>query len=457
MKITNLLIFLSLLSFSVFSQTESKQRLTYKEALQIGLKNSVDFKSQQNLLDARAAQKVQAYGNYLPSLNAQGFAQRTDGLQIDPTTGSASNLTSDYIQGTLNANYILFNGFGRINTLKQNNYLFSAQSSLLKRSKQDIVYNVTSQFLQVLLDQELMRIAEENLALQGVILEQTKGYVEVGSRAEADQYTQDALVKNAEVTLLRAKITLENDRATLLQTLQLDPSVEIEVVRSDWEIDTNYFKSLSLDSLYRIAENYREDLRQQNYLVEASQSTMRLNSSGYYPTLSLFASYGSTYYATDSWKSNPDVSRPASFREQFTNLNPALTYGINLQIPIFDRFQTRSSRITSKVTYENNILTRDNLVKKIKIDVQRSFKNYQTSLQSYDASLIEYQAGELALKTQKESYDLGIASQVELATANQTFVQAAASKAQAEVTLFFQQMLLEYALGTISIENLIGN
>jgi outer membrane protein len=442
---------------AIFAQDTTKITiLSFEEAIKIGLEKNVTLNTQKNQLYSAQARRTQGYAAYLPSMQAQAQAQRTDGLQIDPTTGAGANLTSDQVYGQLSANYLLFNGFNRHFTLKQNNDLFTAQSAFVERSKQDLVFNVTSQYLTVLLDQELLRIAEENLNAQKVVLDQVKGFVEVGSRAATDEYTQNALVQNFQVTYLRAKITLENDRALLAQTLQLDPSVAFTVVKPEWDVNNiDYFKGLSLDSLYNIALENRADLEQQNHLVEAAQNTMRANTGGYYPTLSLFANYGSQYYASNLWKIMEDPSRkPASFNEQFKRQNPSLSYGLNLTIPIFDRLQTRTNRVLGKVSYQNAILTRDNTLKSIKIDVQRSFKNYETAIESYQASLIQFDAAELAFQTQQESYKLGISAQVALAQATQVYVLGASSKAQAEVTLIFQQMLLEYALGTLKVESL---
>lgn len=437
------------------AQDTVANELTFEEAIKIGLQNNVTLNTQKNQLYAAQARKTQGIAQFLPGINAQAVAQRTDGLQIDPTTGEGADLTSDQVFAQVQAGLVLFNGFNRIGVLKQSNNLFLAQDAFVKRSKQDVVFTVASQYLQVLLDQELMRIAEENLNAQQVLLQQMKGFVEVGSRPASDEYNQNALVQSFHVLYLRAKITLENDRALLAQTLQLDPSITFTLVQPDRETNIDYFNSLSLDSLYQIAIQHREDLKQQNFLVEAAQHSVRANTSGYFPTLSSFVNYGSTYFSSNQWiiLNRPEL-KPASFREQFKEENPSLSYGLNLTIPIFDRLQTRTNRAVAKVTYNNAVLTRDNTLKSIKIDVQRSFKNYMTAIESYQASLVQFEAGELALRTQQESYLLGIASQVEVAQANQTFVQAAASKAQAEVTLVFQQMLLEYALGTLEVETM---
>jgi outer membrane protein len=429
----------------VFSQ-ESVQTLTFEEAVKIGLKNNVNLNTQKNNLFVNESRKLQSYAGYLPNISAQAFAQRTDGLQIDPTTGAANNISSDVIQGSVNASYTLFNGFNRLNTLKQNNSQFIAQTYLVKRANQDVIFNVASQYLQVLLDQELLRIAEENTQAQKVILEQIKALVSLGTRAQADEFNQDAIVKNLEVTALRAKATLENDRALLAQIIQLDPQVPYQLQYPNLNLELADYSNLSMDSLFTVAAKNRPDLIQQKYQVDALQRSMKASSSGYIPTIIFFAGYGSTYFVRS------DLQQSESFQSQFFDLNPQLNYGINLRIPIFDQFLTRTNRSIAKINYENSRLTEDDLFKSVKIDVQRAYNNYKNAIESYQASLAQYEAGELAIRTQRESYELGVSSQIELAQANQTFTQALASRAQAEVTLVFQQVLLEYALGTLYFE-----
>ena len=452
MKKVFFVVYFSILTITI-SIAQDNTTLTFKDAVKIALQKNVTLNTQKNNLYLNEARRLQGLAAYLPGINAQGNFQRANGLQIDPTTGVGSNIEADNIFGSVNASMNIFTGFNRINTLKQANSNLLAQTFLVKRTNQDVIFNVASQYLQVLLDQELLRIANENKAVQQIVLDQIKGFVQAGSRAEADQYIQDALLKNQEVTALRAKVTLENDRAFLAQTLQLDPSIPFTLVTPDWQTDVTYFENLSLDSLYSIALKNRADLKQQDHLIDGWKRSMRANTSGYYPTLSVFAGYASTYFASDAYKKTGG-SPPASFSEQFVRNNPQTSYGVSLSIPIFDRLQTRTNRIASKVNFENAELNRENLFKTVKIDVQRSFKNFQTAIETYRTSLVQFQSGELALKVQQESYLLGVANQVALAQANQAFVQGAGSKAQAEVTLLFQKILLEYALGTLKVEDL---
>ncbi len=419
-------------------------KLTFEEAVTIGLQRNVILNQQKNQMEATHAQKLNAVGNYFPNLNLTGTTQRTNGQQQTTNGGDLENLTTDYVGAQLNASFTIFNGLRNYNTISQANNQLMAQGYLVKRSAQDVVSNVATQYLQVLLDQELLRIAEENHKAQSILLEQMRGFYEVGTRAITDVYNQDAQTKAAQVLAIRAKNNLMNDKSILAQTLQLDPSQPFEVTYPVMAENLNRYKNLSLDSLITVAIANRSDLKQLDHQAKANRFFFKSALAPALPSLSLYGNYGSFYYSL----------LPSNFSTQFRTENPSSSYGLNLTIPIFSRFQTRYQRSLSKVQFENSVLNYQNLDKTVRLDVQRAQNNFINALENYEASLSQFQAGELALATQQESYQLGISTQVALAQANQTYVLGAAAKAQAEVTLLFQKVLLEYALGTLQPEEI---
>ena len=435
-----LLVIITTISFARAQDPVTK--LTFEEAVTIGLERNVILNQQKNQLEATQAQKLNAMGNYMPNLNITGAVQRQEGQQANTTNGNLEDLTTDYVGAQFNANFTVFNGFRNYNTLTQSNNQLMAQGYLIKRSSQDVVSNVANQYLQVLLDQELVRIAEENFKTQNTMLEQIKGFYEVGSRAITDVYNQDAQTKTSQVVYIRAKNTLLNDKSILAQTLQLDPSQQFEVTYPVLGEDLNRYNNMSLDSLILIAIANRSDLKQLDHQMKANKYAYKSALAPALPSISLFGNYGSFYYSLIA----------EDFNGQFRTMNPSLSYGANLTIPIFTRFQTKFQRTTSKVQFDNSVLNYQNLDKTVKLDVQRAQNNFINAMENYEASLAQFQAGELALQTQQESYQLGISTQVALAQANQTYVLGAAAKVQAEATLLFQKVLLEYALGTLQPE-----
>jgi outer membrane protein len=312
-----------------------------------------------------------------------------------------------------------------------------------------VIYNVANQFLQVLLDQELKRIAEQNLAAQNLILQEIDGFVQAGSRPESDRYTQAADVKNFELLVIQADNRLQNDKATLAQLLQLDPSQDFDVVNPGWDITHNNPDNYILDSLYTIAIQNRADLKQFKYNEMAELHVSKAAFSGYLPSISLGANYSSQY-------SNPNIDslNIPSFNEQFTSLNPQLQYGFQLTIPIFDRLVTRNNRVSAKMRYANSTNNRINLEKSIKIEVKRAYLNYMDVARGYEVSKAQLDAAKLAYDTQQESYNVGIATQVERANANQTYITAQADLAQITYRLLFQSIMLDYATGVLTVVGL---
>lgn len=447
MKLKMKIVFGLLLLFLVLpSWAQKSSELTFEEAVKIGLERNVALNQQKNQLELNQVQKLAGFGNLLPSINLGGVFQRQAGQQPNTTTGDLEDLKTNYIGAQLNGNLTLFNGLRGINSLGQANSQLMAQSYLVKRSTQDVVSVVAQQYLQVLLDQELLKIANQNLKSQIALLEQMQGFYDVGTRAITDVYSQDALMKAAQVSFIRAKSNLQNDKSLVAQTLQLDPSQGFEVAYPSFTADLSGFQEIPLDSLISIAMSNRADLEQAKYQVKANRFFHKSLVSNYTPSISLFANYGSFYYS----------EIPLSFGEQFRNFNPSFSYGANLTIPIFSRYTNKVQRMNATVIHKNSELNRQNLEKTVKIDVQRARTNLINAMENLEASQSQFKAGELALKTQQESYDLGISNQVALAQANQVYVQGAAAKAQAEVTILFQRILLDYSLGILKVEDLVG-
>ena len=421
--------------------------LTFREAVKIALDNSINLNQQQNQLYINQSQKLQAQSQYLPSVAINGFGQRTDGQQISPLTGQGEDVTSDQFRASINASLSLFNGFSRINSLKQANYTFEAQNNAVERARQDVIFNVANQYLQVLLDEELLRIANENLESQRKLHDQINGFYEAGMRPVTDLYTQEAQVKNFEVQVIRSENTLRNDKSILAQTLQLDPVMEFVLERPEWDVKADEFNQINLDDLYAIASQNRSDLKQAEFTKRSTKYGYKSTLSGYMPSLDLFAGYGSQYFSRGE-------DGEDSFKTQFVDLNPALSYGFQFSIPLFDRFVTKTNRVTNRIRYENAEYNYQNLEKTVKIDVQRAYQNYLGAIKNYTFSQSQYKAAELSYRTQKESFDLDVANQLELAQANQLYVQAQASLVQAELSLMFQSILLDYNLGTLKFEDI---
>lgn len=432
------LIFFTLISILLNGQDMD---LTYEEAVKIALEQNVGLRMQVNQMDVIRAEKAQSRGEIAPSISANLRGYRASGNTFLEQEARTINTTSDNLSASLNANLNIFSGFSQINRLKYANANYEAQQKLIERTSQDVIFEVTNQFLQVLLDIEFSKIAEDNLKTQELLFKQIEAMVEAGNRPKSDQYDQLAVVKNNELLVLQAKNNLSNDKSVLAITLQLDPTVQLTITDPGWDLDEIRLTEFNLDELYEISLTNRPDLKQFQLTEVASEKAISISKADFAPSLYAFYALGTRY--------NDQAIR--SIDAQLTTDNKNSAYGLNLSIPIFSGLRNRTQYVRQKVLFENSKINTENLRKTILTDVRQAYQNFLDVRSAYDVSLAQYEASDMALKVQKEKYSLGVGSLIELTNSNNNYVLAASRQAQAQLSLLFQKVILDYYTGILLI------
>lgn len=425
--------------------------LTFQDAIKIAMKNSVLLNQQKNNLTLSEMQRTSAYAGLGPTLSVNGGAVQINGNTFNQNEGKVINGVFDQLSGSVNANINLFNGFNQVNRVKQSSNLLEAQSYYINRTVQDVINTVSLQYLTVLVDVELLRIAQENFEVLKRQLEQVRAQVDLGSRSPVEGYTQDSQTKAAEIRALQAEIILINDKGSLTQTLLLDPSEQFEVAKPDWDVNTIGSQEINLETLFEASLKNRGDYLRALKNEQAAKYSMNASRAGMMPILSAF---GTLYSAYNHAHGDPNV-RP--IQEQFKTDNLRKVYGLQLYIPIFggnQNFQNRTAFVQQKVTYLNTQTLTKNAEIQVKTDVVRAYENFKLYKRTYSVSLEQLTAAEMAFDLEKERYNLGVTNLIDYIQANRILVQAQTDRAQAEYRLLFQNILLDYATGTLKPEDL---
>ena len=450
-KRLTIFLVLSLVGAEVFAQANDST-LTFREAVRVALKNSVLLNTERNNLLLSKVNKTYRIAQLGPQVGINGNLYQSNGNRFIQQELKVVNTTVYGGGVTLSVSQPIFNGLGGLKSARQASSQLDAQLEQVNRSTQDIINTVSTQFLQVLLDQELLKIALENLELQKTQYEQVEAQVEVGSRSPVDQYNQQAQVSNAELTVAQAEFTLVNDKTTLLQALLLDPTLKTKIEEPEWDVNAIALDDLSLAELLEVSSERRSDLKQARYTERASKFGMSSSKGNYFPRLNAFYNNGSAF---NQVKGTPhdDPSYRSSI-DQFTNYNRSSSYGLSLNIPIFTGFETRAFYMQSKIQYENNKLLTKNQEVIVKGDVLRAYENFQSVKKAYAAGLTGLEASEMAYSLEKERFNLGITTFVDFANANRTYIQAQTDMAQAKYRFIFQKIMLDYATGTLNPDEL---
>jgi len=267
---------------------------------------------------------------------------------------------------------------------------------------------------------------------------------EVGSRAITDKYDQDYQEKNAELEVIRAENRLINDKAILAQTLMVDPFIDFILEEPGWNVSDINLDGYNINDIQEIALTNRGDMVSAQEDERAAKQNIQVQKGRYIPSLIGFYSLSSRY---------SDVT-PRDFQDQFKRDNKRQEYGFQLRIPIFSGYRNRANVTSAKVLHENALLEIDNREIQVKTDVLRAYQNFKDVALAYQTSLVQYQAAEKSMETQRESYNVGISSLIEVSRANNVFVDAQTSLSRSKYALLFQKILMDYAIGTLNFDQI---
>ncbi len=431
----------TLLLLRFFIATGQPVALTYDEVINIALNQNVLLNTQKNQMQVVRAEKARSVGEIAPSITASVNAFQANGNTFLDQEARVINTTSNNLIMNLEAQMNVFSGFYRTNAIKKAETELSAQQNIVKRTSQDVIFKASNEFLQILLDEELLRIAIDNHKTQEVLLTQIEAMVEAGNKPKSDLYDQQAVVKQMELLVVRARNNLSNDEAQLAITLQLDPRTAFSLVDPAWDIGKIMMINYDLEELFNTALNSRADLRQYQLLEKSQQHSKAMSKTNFMPSLGAYYGFGTKYNDQSSY----------SINDQLWTINKGHQYGLFLNIPIFSGLRNRSNYVYSLVQLKNAQLNSENLEKSILIDVRIAYQNYLDVKTGHEVSLAQLEAANIALEVQREKYKLGIGNLIELTNANNNFVQAQANRAQAEINLMFQKIILDYHTGQLEI------
>ncbi|MGF1671660.1 MAG: TolC family protein [Balneolaceae bacterium] len=427
-----------------------------QEAIDTALENSYQLQQTRNNVSLAEAEIFSAKADFLPSVNGSFSGTRRIGQQFDQTTVRFEDITTNTINGSINANITVFNGFTNILNLRRSNANHSFQKENEERLRETVIFNTASSFLQVVLNQELLTIALETLEASRSQLEQIRAQVEVGARPTVDLFNQESVVANDELSVIQRENALEFSKTQLSRNMQLERDVEIELDVPDTDDLLLMPTDLSLSEMIDLALNNRSDLIAQQFLIERNENDERITRAALYPVVTASGGFNTVY--NDQFRGivvDPDdpgniMRVPVSFPDQFFDQNVNRFIGFNVQIPFFNNWNRRINLQSSQIAVKNSRLELDNIRFQILEDVRQAYNDYVSFSKELESTAKSLAAAERAFETEQQRYNVGASTLIELNQANANFVQAQSNRVQAIYNFIFQEKLLDYFLGQLN-------
>ena len=450
MKKLFLLAAFSVLFISTSIIAQQKRVITLNEAIELALENNYQLKQAENNLDLAEYRITSEKADFLPGISSSAGYSTQTGQQFVQETLSFTDITSSGGNARLSASLPIFNGFNNILTLRSSEANKNSSEENLKRAKENIIFETATRFLTVLLNKQQLEDAKESLETSKKLLEQTKAQVEVGSRPNVDLYNQEAAVAQDELTITQRDNALKLSRLQLVRSLQIDPLVEYEFAVPDFDPESAKNSTLvgkNVNSLVEEALINRSDVRSTEFNIESLRYQLQIAKSSLFPTLSASASISSSY--SDQAR-DPRTGGTASFNDQFFDQRVNKSFGLSLNLPIFNNWNRMTQIQSAQISLKNAELGLQNTQLQVIQEITQALNDYS----SYSAQLVAAEkslvASEKAFETQQERYNVGASTLIELSQAQTQYFNAQSSRTSALYNLIFQEKLLDYYVGKLS-------
>jgi outer membrane protein len=409
------------------------------QAIDVALEKNLGLKQSSNSVALEQIAVFKSRDSFLPNLDGSISPSLRAGREFDSLALRYEGTFSGSFQIGLSFSLTLFNGFYRMASLKAAKLTLSAGKIQHTREEQTVVYSTVTDYVQVVIDQELLIVYEENVSAQEKQLELIDAYFEAGKSPVADLFQQQAEVEQARQNLLSALSTLEVDKLRLLQTMGEALSGKIEIVPIAVPAEDAPWPEETAGEAVEFALAHRPDAESLKVMVAAAEKKVKAARSGWWPTISLFANAGTSYSSS--------MEEHFGFADQFLNNNPYLSVGLHINIPIFDGLSTKHAVDGAKLDVQAEQLKQETLAQSIELEVRQAFEDYKTALKQLLVTEKKLISAAQSLEAYEELYKAGGCTLVELSQARAFHVQASSDDIRARYDLLLKAVTLSYTKG----------
>ncbi|MDO5979454.1 TolC family protein [Flavivirga spongiicola] len=443
-------------AFLLISLTLSAQekKWTLQECVNHALENNITVK--QTELDASIAEEniITAKANFLPTVSASASQNFNFGSFIGNDGSRISRDTRGNSFG-LNSGITIFNGFQNINFYKQAKLGLKSSQLQLDILKDNISLNVVNAYLNILLNKETLKLAEEQVEISQKSLNQVQGFVDAGVRAKADLLeSQSQLAADGE-RLVNAQNSVILSLLNLSQIIQVSKEgFDVESILIDLTDTVLIYNSTNEILSYALTN--RPEIKNAELNVKNAEFNVAIAKSSYYPTLTFGAGLGTSYQHIQGqddvipiFDQNTGTLielRSNGFGKQLEN-NLGYNFGLNLSIPIFSGFRNDANVKRSKINKEKSNLALDLEKQTLTTNIEQAYADAKASLKQYEASKTSVIAQEEAFKNAQEKYDLGVSTSFELEQVRNRLVNAQSSFLNAKYNFVFKTKVLDFYMG----------
>lgn len=416
-----------------------QKQWSLRECCDYAVEHNISVKQQENQLRQRELQLETAKSQRLPDLNASAGQNFSFGRGLT-AQNTYTNTNTSSTSLSLGTSVPLFTGFQIPNQIKLNRLNLDAAMQNLEKAKNDIRMQVAQAYVQILYNMEMADVARRQIDIDSMQVVRLQAMVDNGKASGAQLSQQEATLAQSRLTATQADNNLQLAILSLTQLLELPTPDGFSVVRPTIQnIQMTQNTLMSPDAIYAEALTIKPEVQSAQLAVSAAERNVDIAKAGNYPTLSLSGGMGTNYYTTSGFKSD-------GLGKQLKN-NFSQYIGLNLNVPIFNRYQTRNSIRSAQIDQQNQLLQLDNTKKTLYKEIQQVYYNAIAADAKCKSSEQASRSAHDAFTLMQAKYENGKANITEFNESKNNYLRAESDLVQARYEQLYQQALILFYRG----------
>ena len=410
---------------------------TLDACVQYALDHNLTVKQSELMKSQREVELNTAKNSVWPTV--QGSASQSfsfgRGLSEDNTYVSSNTANTSFgIGGSMN----LFTGLRVKNNITMGKLNLEAATADCDKAKEDIRVAVTQAYMQILYQMEVCEVAKLQIAIDSAQVERLTALYELGKIGPAEVAARKSTLAQSRLTYTQAHNGLVSATLDMTQLLELESPEGFVVAKP--ELDAALPSVLpSPEQIYQQALGNRASVKAEEIRTDYAKTNIALAKGGWYPTLSMNGGLVTDYYALLGY---PGKGFGAQLRDNFSPY-----VGISLNVPIFDRLETRNNVRMAKLQLESQQIQTENVKKSLYKEIQQAYFNAVAAKEKYASSQVAEASAKEAFDLETALYENGKSTGTSFNEAKNNYLQAASNLAQARCEFLYQVRLLQLLAG----------
>ena len=424
----------------LISTPSSAKQWTLPECINYAIEHNISLKQRENTRRQNEVSLNTAKNSRLPDLNAGvseslGFGRS---LGMD-NTYSKNNTSNTSFQ--ISTSVPILTGNRIENTIKLNQLNLEASTADLEKARNDIRTQIAQQYIQIVYDTEILAVAKRQIGIDSLQLYRLQEMERNGKATLTEVLQQKSTMEQSRLTATQAENTYRLDLLALTQLLELPSPEGFSIVIPTLPSNSGSLINVNPEIIYQEAIAVKPEVQAEQLRLKASDANILIAKSAKYPTLSFNAGLGTNYYKTLNGNYKQD-----SFGSQIKN-NFSQSLGLQLNVPIFNRFATRNSIKSASIDKENQQLALDNVKKTLYKEIQQVYYNTVAAEAKYKSSLQAEVTSKDAFNLTQAKYENGKATITEFNESKNNMMKAESDLVQARYQLIYQKALIDFYRG----------